>query len=52
MRVLLKQDGKRKGCEPKWSVDTHKVTYQRGGEYLVDDGKKRVYGRHELQLAR
>ena len=52
VRVLLKQDVKRKGYEPKWSEAIFKVTYKRGGEYLVDDGKKRVYGRHELQLAR
>ena len=49
VRVMLKQDGKRKGYEPKWSVKLHTVIFARDGGYLVDDlQKRRAYLRHEL----
>ena len=49
VRVLLAKDPKRKGYMPRWSVDTFRVYGDQGGAYLVDDGKRRVYHRHELQ---
>ena len=49
VRGMLKQDGKRKGYEPKWSVKLHTVIFARDGGYLVDDLQKRMaYHRHEL----
>lgn len=48
VRVMLKKDTKRKGYMPRWSTEIYKVTYKQGGDFLVDDGKRRVYHRHEL----
>ena len=48
VRVMLKKDTKRKGYMPRWSTETYKVTYEQGGDFLVDDDKRRVYHRHEL----
>ena len=48
VRVMLKQDGKRKGYEPKWSTKVHSVVFAKDGAFLVDDQKRRVYHRHEL----
>ena len=48
VRVMLKQDGKRKGYEPKWSTEVFKVRFEKDGDYLVTDGRRRVYLRHEL----
>ena len=48
VRVLLKKDHKTKGYMPKWSSEVYKVSGVDGGSYLVLDGKRRVYQRHEL----
>ena len=48
VRVMLKKDTKRKGYMPRWSTETYKVTYKQGGDFLVNDDKRRVYHRHEL----
>ena len=46
---MLKQDGKRKGYEPKWTTKVHSVIFAKDGGFLVDDlQKRRVYHRHEL----
>jgi len=50
VRVLLGKDPKRKGYMPRWSTETRKVTLKPpDGGFIVDDGKRRVYQRHELQ---
>ena len=33
---------------PKWSTTVYKVIGIRNGDFLVNDGKKGVYQRHEL----
>ena len=50
VRVMLKQDNKTKGYMPKWSLQKFKVVHvgEDAGGYLVNDGKRRVYLRHEL----
>ena len=48
VRVLLAKDPKRKGYEPRWSTGTFRVYGLQSGNFLVDDGKRRVYHRHEL----
>ena len=46
--MMLKQDGKLKGHEPKWSTKVHKIVFAKEGGFLIDDEKRRVYHRHEL----
>lgn len=48
VRVLLKKDHKTKGYMPKWSAEVYKVSAVDGSSYLVLDGKRRLYQRHEL----
>ena len=48
VRVLLGKDPKRKGYMPRWSTEAHRVIVKSDGGFLVDDGKRRVYQRHEL----
>ena len=48
VRVMIKKDSKRKGYMPHWSTEAYKVTFMQDGGYMVDDGKRRVYRRHEL----
>ena len=33
---------------PKWSLETYKVIAISGDDYLINDGKRRVYIRAEL----
>ena len=49
VRVLLGKDPKRKGYMPRWSTEVYKVTFEQDGDFLVNDPKRRVYLRHELQ---
>ena len=48
VKVLLAKDPKRKGYMPRWSAETFRVFGDQNGDFLVDDGKRRVYHRHEL----
>ena len=49
VRVMMKKDNKTKGYMPKWSKQVYKVIHIRDGkDYLVNDGKRKVYQRHEI----
>ena len=48
VRVLLTKDPRRKGYMPRWSTEAFRVSFEKNGDFLVDDGKRRVYHRHEL----
>ena len=50
VRVMMKKEaGKTKGYMPKWSKQVYKVIHVRDGkDYLVNDGKRKVYQRHEI----
>ena len=48
VRVMIKKDTKTKGYFPKWSKEVYKVLVIDGKDYLVNDGKRKVYRRHEL----
>ena len=49
VRVMIKKEaGKTKGYMPKWSLETYKVIAINGDDYLINDGKRRVYIRAEL----
>ena len=49
VRVMIKKEaGKTKGYFPKWSKEVFKVIGIRNGDFLVNDGKRKVYQRHEL----
>ena len=48
VRVMLRRDNKTKGTDPKWSTQVYKITFIRGNDYMVNDGKRKVYVRHEL----
>ena len=49
VRVLLKKEvGKTKGYMPKWSKEVYQITFIQNGDYLINDGKRKVYQRHEL----
>ena len=52
VRVMMKKDVKTKGYMPKWSKQVYKIMHIRGGkEYMINDGKRKVYQRHELLKA-
>ena len=44
----MKKDTKTKGYMPKWSKEVYKVIHVDGKDYMVNDGKRKVYNRHEL----
>jgi len=47
--MMKKEAGKTKGYMPKWSKQVYKVIHIRDGkDYLVNDGKRKVYQRHEI----
>ena len=48
VRALLRKDNKTKGYDPKWSSETYNNTFIRGKDFLINDGKRKVYQRHEL----
>ena len=49
VRVMLKKEaGKTKGYMPNWTLETYKVIAINGDDYLINDGKRRVYIRAEL----
>ena len=48
VRFMIKKDSKTKGYMPKWSPTVYKVTFISGNDYLINDGKKKVYQRHEI----
>ena len=43
-----KEAGKTKGYFPKWSKEIYKVLHIRDSDYMINDGKRKVYLRHEL----
>ena len=49
VRIMMKKEtGKTKGYMPKWSKQVYKVIHVDGKDYMVNDGKRKVYNRHEL----
>ena len=49
VRVLQKKEaGKTKGYFPKWSKVIYKVLHIRDSDYMINDGKRKLYLRHEL----
>ena len=48
VRILLEKETGKKGYMPKWSKEVYKVIGIRNGDFLVNDGKRKVYQRHEL----
>ena len=48
VRVMLTKDSKTKGYMPKWSTDKFKITFIKDGDYLINNGKRKTYVRHEL----
>ena len=49
VRVLQKKEaGKTKGYFPKWSKEIYKVIHIKDDDYMINDGKRKVYLRHEL----
>ena len=49
VRILQKKEaGKTKGYFPKWSKQVYKVIHVAGKDYMVNDGKRKVYNRHEI----
>jgi len=49
VRVMQKKElGKTKGYFPKWSKDVFKIVAISGQNYMIDDGKRRLYIRSEL----
>ena len=48
VRVLMKKQTHTKGYHPKWSPVLFRVQYIKGHDYLINDGKRKVYIRHEL----
>ena len=45
---IKKKEGFKKGYESNWSKDVYKVIFYKDKQYLVNDGKRRLYSRHEL----
>ena len=45
---MKKEAGKTKGYMPKWSKQVYKVIHVDGKDYMVNDGKRKVYNRHEF----
>ena len=49
VRVMIKKEtGKTKGYFPKWSPQIYKVIHIKDDDYMINDGKRKVYLRHEL----
>ena len=51
VRTIKKQDGKRKGYDPKWSKQVYKVVSVDGVNYTIDEtnpSKKKTFNRYEL----
>ena len=49
VRVMIKKEpGITKGYMPKWSTQVYQVTFIKDDDYMVNDGKRKVYLRHEL----
>ena len=48
VRVAIKKDSKTKGYMPKWSIEKYKITFIKNNDYMINDGKRKVYVRHEL----
>ena len=45
---MMKKDVKTEGYMPKWSKQVYKVIHIRGKDYMVNDGTRKVYQRHEI----
>ena len=48
VRVMIKKDSKTKGYMPKWSIEKFKITFINDNNYMINDGKRKVYIRHEI----
>ena len=48
VRVVIKKDSKTKGYMPKWSTDKYKVTFIKDNDYMINDGKRKIYQRFEI----
>ena len=45
---IKKKEGFKKGYESNFSKDVFKVWFIKDKQYLINDGKRRLYSRHEL----
>jgi transposase InsO family protein len=53
VRVKMKKEKGTKGYDPKWSKVVYKITFIKGGDYLINHPTKRhVYLRHEILLVK
>ena len=48
VRVMVKKTAHTKGYFAKWSPAVYKITYIKNNEYLINDGKRKVYQRFEI----
>ena len=48
VRVKTIKDSKTKGYDPKWSKEVCKVAFIKDNDYMVNDGKRKVYQRFEI----
>ena len=48
VRAIMKKDNKTKGCFQKWTVDKYSITFIKDNDYMINDGKRKLYQRREL----
>lgn len=48
VRTMIKKTTFRKQTDNKWSNETYKITFIKNSDYLINDGKRKVYNRFEL----
>ena len=48
VRVTQKKDNKTKGYMPNWSKEVYNVAFIKDNDYMVNDGKPKLYQRHEI----
>ena len=48
VRVKVKKELTTKGYDAKWSKNVFKIVFVKNNEYLINDGKRKVYLRHEI----
>ena len=48
VRTMIKKTTFRKQTDNKWSNETYKITFIKNSDYLINDGKRKVYNRWEL----
>ena len=48
VRVLMKKDSTTKGYFPKWNQSVFEVIFIENDNYVINDGKRKLYRRHEI----